>query len=131
MKLEPVPIQGKKMKKLLWSVTLISTLLFLTCSADKNLSRRYEIEKAYQLGEQFRENLHINLQAATPEDYQKAIVYYQAVKEQSPFPKSLSETDSLNQDQKEILDYTKLSYIRISELLMNQKEFDQALSEAN
>ena len=119
------------MKKLLWSVTLISTLLFLTCSADKNLSRRYEIEKAYQLGEQFRENLYINLQAATPEDYQKAIVYYQAVKEQSPFPKSLSETDSLNQDQKEILDYTKLSYIRISELLMNQKKFDQALSEAN
>src|SRR5574341_357590 len=119
------------MKKFLWFVILAAPFLFLTCAGDKNVSQRYELEKAFNLGEQFRENLYINLQAATPDDYQKAIAYYQAVKEKSPFPKQKSDKDSLDQDSKEMLRLTQQSFIRISELLMTQKKFDQALKEAN
>ncbi|OGC76650.1 MAG: hypothetical protein A2Z27_03415 [candidate division Zixibacteria bacterium RBG_16_50_21] len=136
------------MKRLFTFLALAAPFLFLTCSADKNLSQRYQMEKAFGLGEQFRENLYINLQAAAPDDYQKAIAYYQAVKDQSPFrvnlstltnrneqgepfPKTKAETDSLNEEEKQMLNFTKLAYIRISELLINQKEFDQALAEAN
>jgi len=105
--------------------------LFLTCGGDKNVSQRYELEKAFDLGEQFRGNLYINLQAATPDDYQKAIAYYQAVKEKSPFPREKSDKDSLDQDSKEMLRLTQQSFIRISELLMTQKKFEEALKEAN
>lgn len=117
------------MKKFLLFVTLAFSFLFLTCSADKNLSSRYQIEKAFQLGEQFRQNVYINLKAATAEDYDKAIAYYQEVKNMSPFPKTLSENDSLAQDQKEILNYTQLASARISELLLVQKKYDQTLAE--
>ncbi len=119
------------MKKFLWLVLLCVPFLFLTCGGDKNVSQRYELEKAFNLGEQFRENLYINLQAATPEDYQKAIAYYQSVKEKSPFPAQKSDADSLSQDEKDILRLTQQSFIRISELYINQKKFEEALKEAD
>jgi|GEM_PF-1931069 len=119
------------MKKFLWFLLLCVPFLFLTCAGDKNVSLRYDLEKTFNLGEQFRENLYINLQAATPEDYQKAISYYQVVKEKSPFPKKKKDLDSLDQDSRDVLRLTQQSYIRISELLINQKKLDQALSEAN
>lgn len=112
-------------------LSLLIPLLVFTCSSEKKQVDKAQIEKAYQLGEEFRKNLYLNLRTVTSEDYAKARAYYKTIIDISPFPKALSEADSLSADQTAILDYTRISYSRLAEIYMEQKKYDSCLAEIN
>ncbi|MCI0531006.1 MAG: tetratricopeptide repeat protein [candidate division Zixibacteria bacterium] len=112
-------------------LTLVLPLLVFTCSSENKSADKAQIEKAFQLGEEFRNNLYLNLRTATSDDYAKALAYYKTVIDLSPFPKALTEGKTLADDDTAVLNYTRLSYSRVAEIYLDQKKLDSCLTQIN